>query len=166
MDDKAELLPPPPLATPAELTPDALSDAWANGEASGAAIVRALSQKRGVAVPWGLVRESLARAVRSRWLETVRGDGASLDYDRAGEWRLRMPQQDETPPRPRPTDLEVEGFQMQDVADLVPKLLEASAGYDLRFRIGVALATNAPESMRRQIDDLLKEAVPTLQSDG
>ena len=166
LDGRAELLPPPPLAAPAELTPDVLSDAWTNGETSGAAIVRALSQKRGAAVPWGLVRESLAEAVRSRWLETVSGDGAALDYDRAGEWRLQRTKQDKPPPRPRPADLEVDGFQVQNVAELVPQLLEASAGYGLRFRLGVALEANAPESVRQQIDDMLKEAVPALKSDA
>ena len=69
LDEKAELLPPPPMIAPHELTPDALPGAWENHETNGAAIVRALSQKRGIAVPWGLVRDSLSGAVRSRWLE-------------------------------------------------------------------------------------------------
>ena len=167
LDEKAELLPPPPMIAPHELTPDALPGAWENHETNGAAIVRALSQKRGIAVPWGLVRDSLSGAVRSRWLETVQGDGAVADFDRAGAWRLRLPEGGTAAvPQPQAAELEVDGFQVQNLAELVPKLLAASAGYGLRFRIGVALEANAPESVRRQVDDMLKETVPNLKSDA
>ena len=166
LDEEAELLPPPPIPTPAELMPDALADAWTNGETNGAAIVRALSGKRRVAVPWGLVREGLAEAVRGRWLETVGGDGAAVEFDRAGEWRLRTPEGEmPSPPPPSAATLDVEWLQMQDLADSIPKLLEASAGHGLRFRVGVALDASAPESMRRQVDDLLQEIVPGLKSE-
>ena len=69
-------------------------------------------------------------------------------------------------PQPQAAELEVDGFQVQNLAELVPKLLAASAGYGLRFRIGVALEANAPESVRRQVDDMLKETVPNLKSDA
>ena len=46
----------------------------------------------------------------------------------------------------------------------IPKLLEASAGHGLRFRLGVALDASAPDSMRRQVDGLLDEVVPGLKS--
>lgn len=72
-----ELLPPPSAIAPQDLTPEALSDAWENGETNAAAIVRVLSHKQGVAVPWGLVRDGLREAVRSRWLETARGNSDS-----------------------------------------------------------------------------------------
>ena len=165
LDEEAELLPPPQMVAPSELTPDELPDAWTNGETNGAAMVRALSRKRRVAMPWGLVRESLTQAVRSRWLETVGGD-ATVEFDGAGEWRLRVPE-GHTPQKvaPAASMLEMEGTQVQDLADLVPKLMEESAGHGLRFRVGVALDASAPEKVRRKVDDLLAEAMPELKSD-
>ena len=101
LDDKSELLPPPAMIAPQELTRDALPGAWENSTTNGAAVVRALSQHRGIAVPWGLVRDSLGEAVRSRWLETVQGDGAVADFERAGAWRLRLPADGKQPAAPR-----------------------------------------------------------------
>ena len=58
--------------------------------------------------------------------------------------------------------LEMDGTQVQELADVVPKLMEESAGHRLRFRVGVALDASAPEEVRRKVDDLLAEAVPEL----
>ena len=157
---EGELLPAPPLVAPQELTSEALPDAWKNGETSAAAIVRALSQKQGSAVPWGLVRDSLGDAVRSRWLETAGGDGPATEYDAAGTWLLRKPEEGApATPEPEVADLEMDATQVQNLAEVVPKLLETSAGFDLRFRIGVALDAGAPKSVRREVDDLLAQAL-------
>ena len=168
LDEKSEFLPPPTMIAPQDLTPDALPGAWERSETNGAAVVRALSLKSGVTVPWGLARDSLGEAVRSRWLQTVQGDGMPATFDRAGAWRLKLPEGGKAPvvPPPQVAELEVDGFQVQDLAELVPKLLEASAGHGLCFRVGVALGATAPESVRRQVDEMLKEAVPNLKSDA
>ena len=157
---EGELLPAPALVAPQELTSEALPDAWKNGETSAAAIVRALSQKQGSAVPWGLVRDSLGDAVRSRWLETAGGDGPATEYEAAGTWLLRKPEEGApATPEPEVADWEMDATQVQNLADVVPKLLETSAGFDLRFRIGVALDAGAPKSVRREVDDLLAQAL-------
>ena len=167
LDEQAELLPPPQMITPQELTPDALPGAWQDLKTNGAAIVRALSQKKGVAVPWGVVRDSLGEAVRSRWLETVQGDGATAEFDHAGAWGLRVPDGGPAlpPPPSQVANLEVESSQMQDLVESVPNLLEASAGYGLRFRVGVVLDASAPASVRKQVDDLLRQIAPDFKSD-
>ena len=166
---EGDLLPPPPTVAPQELTPEALPDAWENGETNAAAVVRALSHKQGAAVPWGLVRDSLGDAVRSRWLETASGDGATGGFDRAGAWRLRVPQNAGTSPTPKPqvtANVEVAPHQVQDLAEAVPKLLEASAGHGLGFRLGVALDASAPAAVQREVDDLLRQVAPELKSDA
>ena len=165
LDEEAELLPPPQMPAPSELTQDELPDAWTDGETNGAAMVRALSRKRRVAVPWGLVREGLTQAVRSRWLETVAGD-ATVEFDRAGEWRLKQPES-HTPQKTAAaaSALEMDAAQVQNLADALPELMETSAGYGLRFRVGVALDAKAPEDVRRKVDELLVEAAPGLKSD-
>ena len=165
LDANAQLLPPPQLIAPQELTPEALPGAWEDGGTNGAAVVQALSQKQGVAVPWGLVRDSLSEAVRSRWLETERGDGVVADYVRAGTWRLRLPKSKTAPPPPAPAaQCEVDSLQVQDLADSIPALLEASAGHGLRFRVGVALDAKTPAAARRQVDEILGKVAAGLKS--
>ena len=167
-----ELLPPPPLVAPQELTPEALPDAWKNGETNAAAVVRALSQKQGGAVPWGLVRDSVVEAVRSRWLATIDGEGPATGFEHAGTWRLGKPgepgeREDGAAPTPQPqeTARKVDPIQVQNLADMVPKLLETSAGFDLRFHIGVALDAGAPQSVRREVDELIAQALGSATGD-
>ena len=166
LDEQAELLPPPEPIAPADLTPSSLPAAWTDGETNGAAIVRALSQQRGVALPWGLVRDGLREAVRSRWLQTVRGGDAVAEFDTAGAWRLRAPDAVGPPaPAPQAAAVELEAHQVQDLAERVPQLLEASAGHGLRFRVGVALDASAPAPVRQKVDELLDSAVPDMKSE-
>ena len=163
-----ELLPPPPAIAPQDLTPEALPDAWENGETNAAVVVRALSHKQGAAVPWGLVRDGLREAVRSRWLETARGNGETVEFDHAGAWCLRVPQGADTSrvAKPQAANVEVAAHQVQDLAEVIPQLLAASAGHELGFRLGVALGTSAPDAVRREVDRLLGEVAPELKSDS
>ena len=166
-DDKAELLPPPASITPSELMPAALPSAWNDGETNAAAVVRALSRERGRPMPWPLVRAGLTEAIRARWLETADGEGTVAEFDRAGLWRLKQAADSGNEPRPEPpvpADLEIEPAQVQDLADQVDALLDASAGHALRFRIGVALAPDTPAAVRQQVDELLEEGVPGLKT--
>ncbi len=166
LDEQAVLLPPPEPIAPADLTPSSLPAAWADDETSGAAIVRALSQQRGVALPWGLVRDGLREAVRSRWLQTVSGGDAVAEFDTAGSWRLCAPDAVGPPaPAPQAAAVELEAHQVQDLAERVPQLLEASAGHGLRFRVGVALDASAPAPVRQKVDELLDSAVPDMKSE-
>ncbi len=166
--DNALLRPPPELIQVQDLLPEALPDAWENGETNAAAIVRALSHARGEAVPWGLVRDSLSAAVTSRWLETIGTDTSVRErYESAGAWRLKLPERPTDPPPVKPADaVELDGTQIQDLADRIPDLLSASAGHELRFNLGVSLQDGAPDSVRADIDRLLGEVSPRLKSNA
>lgn len=48
----------------------------------------------------------------------------------------------------------IEGHQVQDLADLVPDLLEASAGYQLKFRVQIVL-DDAPDDVRAKVEPLI-----------
>ena len=48
----------------------------------------------------------------------------------------------------------IEGHQVQDLADLVPDLLEASAGYQLKFRVQVVL-NDAPDEVRTKVEQII-----------
>ena len=49
----------------------------------------------------------------------------------------------------------LEGSRIQDLAEIVPAMLEASAGSALRFHVRVALDGEAPKEVRTALDALL-----------
>ena len=53
-----------------------------------------------------------------------------------------------------PPATSLEGHQVQDLADLVPDLLEASAGYRLEFQVRAVL-TDAPDEVRARVERLI-----------
>ena len=144
------------------LMEDALPGAWQDGSTNGADLTRALSHARGEAMPWGAVRESIVSSVDSRWLRT-KDSGAEIvhrAYRDAGRLVLERPPQDAGPgPGPDPVTqpppaTNIEGHQVQDLADLVPDLIEASAGYQLKFRVQVVL-DDAPDEVRTKVAQLI-----------
>ena len=142
------------------LVEDVLPGAWQEGSTNGVDLTRSLSQMRGEALPWGLVRESILAGVDSRWLQVKDGDAVDLHtaYRDAGRLTLERPSIDagpESPPTPafQPT-AELEGHRIQDLADLVPELIEASAGYQLKFRVQMVL-NDAPEDVRGRAEQLI-----------
>ena len=144
------------------LTGDQLPGAWQDGSTNGADLTRALSHARGEAMPWGLVRESIASGVDSRWLQTKDGDAEILRraYRDAGRLVLERPSPDAGPgPSPDPVTqtrpaTNIEGHQIQDLADLVPDLIEVSAGYQLKFRVQVVL-DDAPDDVRTKVEQII-----------
>ena len=161
LDENAVLHPAPELIPPQELTEQALPGAWKDGRANGAALVQAASQARGAALPWGLVRESIRAGVESRWLRVAEGSGPlGCGYDEAGTLHLERPEQRKAPPPgPSPGLLPggamLDGSRIQDLAEIVPAMLEASAGSTLRFHVRVALDEEAPKEVRTALDALL-----------
>ena len=161
LDENAVLHPAPELIPPQELVEQALPGAWKDGRVNGVALVQAASQARGAALPWGLVRESIRAGVESRWLRVAEGSGPmDCGYDEAGHLRLERPAQPKPPPPGPSTSLPpggavLEGSRMQDLAEIVPAMMEASAGSALRFHVRVALDGEAPEEVRAALDALL-----------
>ena len=161
LDESAVLHPAPELIPPQELVEQALPGAWKDGRVNGVALVQAASQARGAALPWGLVRESIKAGVESRWLRVAEGSGPmDCGYDEAGHLRLERPAQLKPPPPGSSPSLPsggavLEGSRMQDLAEIVPAMMEASAGSALRFHVRVALDGEAPEEVRGALDALL-----------
>ena len=168
LTDAARLQARPERVPASALMDDALPGAWQEGATNGADLTRALSHARGEAMPWGLVRESIAAGVDSRWLEIRDGDAEILHraYRDAGRLVLERPSRVPGPgPAPPPVApgspatpgapaTNLEGHQVQDLADLVPELLEASAGYQLEFRVQVVL-NDAPDEVRAKVEQLI-----------
>ena len=160
LDGPAVLQPPPEGLTPQELTAETLPDAWTDGRANGISLARALSQRRGRTLPWGLVREGIETGVQSRWL-TLAADSAAVHcgYEQAGDLRVERPAvtPDPQPVAPPPACFEIDPVQVQDLADRVSDLQTASAGYELRFRLAVALDDDTPAEVRDEVDRRLDE---------
>ena len=149
---------------------DALPDAWQDGRTNGADLTRALSQARREAVPggssgehieWG--RHPLATGQGRRF-----GDPDTPFRD-AGQVVLVQPLQTfDPPPEPAPPATLLEGHQIQDLAELLPELMEASACHQLKFRLQVVLE-DAPLEIRAKVDQLIEsrlKAEPTKNPDS
>ena len=170
-DENAVLHPKPELVGAQELVEEVLPGAWKDGKANGIALAQALSQARGTTLPWGLVRESIRAGVESRWLEVAEDSGpVSCGYEDAGNLRLARPASGGAPPplppEPAGGGTALEGSQIQDLADLVPDLLAASAGNELRFHVRVALGEEASSEVRTALDQMLAKVSEKLNTSG
>ena len=158
LQEKAQLRARPAPVAIQDLTEDALPSAWRDGKTNGVDLERAVSQARGEAMPWGLVREGIQAAVDSRWLQMAEG-GESLNcaWRDAGKVLLEKPAQPTASspmePSPGPTAT-LEGHEIQELAELVPELMSASAGHGLKFQVRILLK-DAPENVKRAVDQLL-----------
>ena len=165
LGDGAVLRPPPELAPPQQLTADSLPEAWTGGATNGIALRQALSQRRGEALPWGLVRESIRAAVNAGWLAVV--DGAvDCAFDQAGQLRLEAPAVDRTPARPPPgpaTGTLLEIHELQQLADEAADLMALTAGCGLRFRVQPETESGPDPEARREVNQRLGEISPDLR---
>ena len=159
IDKHATLLPRPNLIPAQELMDDVLPGAWQDGKTNGAALTQALSQVRGIAMPWGLVRDSIGLALQTRWLEAVDTPvWDEISFAAAGQWKLRRPERRPSQPTALPdqaSSAKLDGAQMQDLAEQIPKLLEAGAGWDLHFHVRISVNPETPADARAGIEQVL-----------
>lgn len=66
-----ELLVPPPPVHGADLGPKELAESWNERQVNLAALAKAISTRRGHAVPWVLLRDGVSEALASRLFEVV-----------------------------------------------------------------------------------------------
>ena len=59
-----------------------------------------------------------------------------------------------------PPATNIEGHQVQNLADLVSDLLEASAGYRLEFQVR-AILTDTPDEVRARVEQLIEARLKT-----
>ena len=169
LDPDGLLRPAPAPVAAHELTEEALPGAWRDGRTNGIALTQALSRRRGTVLPWGLVRDGIAASAASRWLSLSDGSRpVDCDYEESGSLLLERPGGDDTKPYvvtpPAAAGAVLQGGQIQDLADLVPRLLSASAGADLRFHVRVVLDGDLPGGDRSTVDQLLAEVSKDLKA--
>ena len=166
LDANAVLRPPPEPIAPQDLVEEALPGAWTEGRTNGIALAQALSQSRGTTLPWGLVRDAITASTASRWLRLAAG-GSSIDcaYEAAGSLVLERPDESERySVKPSTGGAVLEVDQLQDLAELTSRLLEASAGAELRFHVRVVLDGDLSPDDRTALDKLLADVADDLKT--
>jgi len=148
-------VPPAPIAA-AEILPENLKDAWKAGSASGLSIATALSVKAGKTLPWKTVRDVIGGALQARFLELDAGSQAWPCDFAAAKFVFFRPVDNATACRGvmdgggsvvRETAktlvavADLEPSQVQDLGDIMPKLLEVKtkANVPIRFQIRIEM---------------------------
>ena len=174
----AMLRPPPEPIAVGELMAEEIPDAWKDGKTNALAILTALSNKRGMNLPWSTVRRAIGEAIRAQWLEMAQGS-APADGDLAGAQNvlLQRPTTGRHGVRERPDDYQpgvlaaeatLEGHGIQDLAELVPEILEAAVGDRIEFKVRVQIGGEVepdPAKVER-INELLSEVSEELRLGG
>jgi hypothetical protein len=99
------------------------------------------------------VGQAIDAALKVNFLElTVDAGPWPCELPGAQNVRLRVPSEPPPPPPPPPSgthvaEADLEVYELQDLADVVGKLVEATAGYNLAFRIRVELGGNPPDEV-------------------
>ena len=166
LNQSAVLRPPPPACAPQDLTQESVPAAWRRNQTTGLALTQALSQQRGVPVPWGLVRDGIGAAVNSRWLVLTDASApVQSAYDQAARVVLERPSEEpppSSPPAPETATLDVS--QLQDLAESASELLAAVGGAELSFRVGVGLKGEVTDKARERVDAILAGVAEDLKS--
>lgn len=175
-DDAKLQAPPAPIQVTAVL-PANLPEAWPGKETTALAIAGALSHKAGKTLPWVTVREAIDAAIKARLLEKAIDSGPwPCAFGGAQQVKLRVPAEEVVPPREPPPPLPPKpGFkvaqavlrphQIQDLAEVIGELVNATIGYELVFRLQVELggAGTLPEEVVRKVNELLTRIAADLK---
>ncbi|MDE0182657.1 MAG: DUF499 domain-containing protein [Caldilineaceae bacterium] len=159
----AVLRPPPDPVAVSELMAEEIPEAWNEGQTNAYAIVTALSSKRGVNLPWSTVRKAIDDAIRTHWLELA-GGSAPLDADLSGAQGvlLQMPRTKPDGFRDNGDDYQegslvaeaaLEGHGIQDLAELMPKILEAAVEDPIEFKVRIQFGGEV-EPDRAKVDKI------------
>ena len=162
LTDAAELRAPMPPPHVDALTKEALPDAWRDGQTTALALHTALSVKRGLPLPWPVVRRAIDEALGARWLERAPGSGP-WPCDAAGRRPVTLvePGVPETGPgvgEDGPAaSADLEPSQIQDLADVLPEIVQKAADADapLRLHLRITLGGGASPDLTEALNRLL-----------
>jgi len=146
---------PPAIIAAAEILPENLQDAWKDGIASGLSIATALSVKAGKTLPWKTVRDVISGALQARFLQLESGSQAwPCDFPSAQFVKLKVATggamggmgggtggTSGVAPKVLVAVADLEPSQVQDLGDIIPKLLEikSKSNTPIRFQVRVEM---------------------------
>lgn len=144
INDTAQFLPPPATLSAVDVLPAQLAAAWTGEETTAYLIHVSLSAKAGKPLPWPPVRHAVDEGFKLGLIEQTLGSGVwPCDMGGAGavEIRVRKPEIGEVT-KPSLTSYvakvataELETHQVQDLAEQIDQLREATAGHPFRIKI-------------------------------
>jgi hypothetical protein len=158
LTEQALIQQPPVQIMAAEILPETLPQAWTNDEATALSIATALSQKIGQTLPWKTVGDVVSASLNARFTQldpksgkwpceypsaqgiklkvaTVSGSGGGINEFGSGFGGI------ETGSNILVARSELKPSEIQDMGDIIPKLLEIKnkANIPLSFRVQVEL---------------------------
>jgi hypothetical protein len=169
LNDDAKLCTPPTSIAAAEILPENLPTAWKRGYASGLSIATALSIRESKTLPWKTIKDVIGGALQARFLTLSEGSQTwPCDFPSAQAVILMQQKTPPPPPPPPPRGLimcgetDLEPGQIQDLGDIVPKLLDIQkkVGLPLRFHVRIEMGdgkTAPPEKEAKELNALLKD---------
>jgi len=163
IDDSAQLLPPPPPVAGVDVLPAQLPAAWSGDESNAHRIHAALSAKAGKPLPWSRIAHALEEAFRLGLIERTLDSGAwPCDRGGASAVKVRICKEAKEPsPKPygsKVASAELQTHEVQDLADNIDALREATAGHLLRIRVTLEIGENG------QVDQAVVDKVNAVLS--
>jgi hypothetical protein len=174
----ARLCAPPPVIPAAEILPENLDTAWKKNEASGLSLATALSVKAGKTLPWKTVRDVVNGALQARFLEVAESSGPwPCDFPAAASAKFKAKEPGTggtggtgggSPPKVLVASAELEPSEVQDLGDLIPKLLNvrAKTGAPIRFHLRIEMGNGQvlpPAEAASEVNAILKTVKDGLQ---
>ena len=175
----ARLCPPPAAIAPAEILPENLPDAWKGDTTTGLSVATCLSMKIGKTLPWKTVRDALSAAIQARFLELVEGFGAwPCDFPAALSVKFKVASiapvggagvgVGGVAPKVLVASAELEPSEIQELGDIMPKLLKvtAKANAPIRFHVRIVMGdgkTLPPPETAAEVNALLKDVKEGLE---
>jgi hypothetical protein len=142
VNESAQLFSPPPPVPSVDVLPAQLAAAWPGDESNAHLIHTALSSKAGKPLPWSRVAHALDEAFRLGLIERTLDSGAwpcDLGGASAVKVRVRKSEAKQSPPGKhygsKVASAELQTHEVQDFADNIDALREATAGQPLRIRV-------------------------------
>lgn len=151
----AKLCAPPAVIAAAEILQENLPSAWKKGLASGLSIATALSVKVGKTLPWKTVKDVITGSLQARFIELDSGSQAwPCDFPSAQFVKIKVATATTgsggtsggggtgvPSPKVLVATAELEPSQVQDLGDIIPKLLEikSRSNMPLRFQVRIEM---------------------------
>ena len=166
LTDAAELRVPPAMVGAPEILPENLPDAWTDGTATALSVATALSNAKGVTLPWKTVRDVINASLQARFTELAEDSGQwPCEFPAAPTVKLKVSEAGgkgggEDQPNVRVGEAQLEPVEIQDLGDAVAKLWEIKARSNVPIVINVRIEVGdgkemPPEEVVSEINELL-----------
>lgn len=160
----AVLRPPPEPIPPTEILPENLPEAWFSGKATALTISIALSKKKGLNLPWNIVKSVINSARTARYIEVTQ-EKWPCDYPQAKDAQIELPKGDKPLPPffPPPSnryyaEAELSPSKIQDLSEKIGEIQAMTAGLDLKLRLRIELQKDPSKQKNlEQLNKALKE---------